>query len=203
MNDVAKFNDRAATYESDWLGRNFHALVQRTTLDIAARVQANPAAILDVGCGTGFLLRLAAERFPTATRAGVDAAERMIEVAAPADPTARLILAPAERLPFDDGQFDLVVSTNSFHHWPNQPAGIAEIGRVLAPGGALVLVDPFAVGLLRPWSTLIGKNARMRTKADVEAMLAAAGLRRTGWEAVIGIGPIPMIHAVTASSSVR
>jgi SAM-dependent methyltransferase len=200
VNEVTKFNQRATSYENDWLGRNFHALVQRTTLDIAARVQPDPAAILDVGCGTGSLLRLAAERFPTVTRTGVDAAERMIAVATSADPTARLIQAPAERLPFDDDQFDLVVSTNSFHHWPDQAVGIAEIGRVLAPGGALVLVDPFAVGLLRPWSTLIGKADRMRTKADVEAMLNAAGLRRIGWEGVIGAGPIPMIHAVTASS---
>ena len=196
--DVRGFNERAAHYEGDWLGRSFHLPVQRTTLDIAARATPNPARILDVGCGTGALLRLAADRFPDATRTGVDPAERMIDVAAKADPTARLIVAAAGRLPFEDDEFDLVVSTNSFHNWPDQPAGIAEIGRVLAPDGVLVLVDPFAIGALRLWAVLIGKQRRMRTKTDVEAMLGAAGLRSPRWGEIIGLGPIPMIHAVTA-----
>lgn len=193
--DVRKFNERAAHYETDWLGRTFHQQVQRLTIDLASRIAADPSAILDVGCGTGSLLRLAAERFPGATRTGVDPAERMIAVATEADSAARLIVAPAEDLPFDEDEFDLVVSTNSFHNWPDQRAGIAEIGRVLRPGGTLVLVDPFAIGVLRPWAALIGKRDRMRTKPDVEAMLDAAGLRAPSWEPVVGF-----VHAVTASS---
>jgi SAM-dependent methyltransferase len=193
--DVGEFNARAARYETDWLGRNFHGPVQRTTLDIAAGLAPNPTAILDVGCGTGALLRMAAQRFPAATRTGIDPAERMIEVATEADSTARLHVAPAERLPFDDGAFDLVLSTNSFHNWSDQAVGIAEIGRVLADGGTLVLVDPFALGALRAWAALVGKRRRMRTRRDVEAMLAVAGLRSIGWQAVA-----PMVHAVTASS---
>ncbi|HEY4455795.1 MAG TPA: methyltransferase domain-containing protein [Pseudonocardiaceae bacterium] len=193
--DVRKFNERAAHYENDWLGRTFHQQVQRLTLDLAARIAPNPSAILDVGCGTGSLLRQAAERFPYATRTGVDPAERMIAVATEADPSARLIVAPAERLPFNDNEFDLVVSTNSFHNWPDHRAGITEIGRVLRPGGTLVLVDPFAIGLLRPWAALIGKRNRMRTKPDVEAMLAESGLRDPQWQPITGF-----VHAVTASS---
>ncbi len=193
--DVREFNARAARYETDWLGRNFHRPVQLTTLDIAAGLAPSPTAILDVGCGTGALLRMAAQRFPAATRTGIDPAERMIEGATQADPTARLHVAAAERLPFDDGAFDLVLSTNSFHNWSDQSAGIAEIGRVLAEDGALVLVDPFALGALRAWAALVGKRRRMRTRRDVEAMLAVAGLRSIGWQAVA-----PMVHAVTASS---
>lgn len=194
--DVRQFNERAAHYETDWLGRTFHLPVQRATLDIAARLMPDPRAILDVGCGTGALLRMAADRFPYATRTGIDPAERMIEVAATADPAARFVVAAAERLPFDDDAFDLVVSTNSFHNWPDQPAGIAEIGRVLAAGGALVLVDPFAIGALRAWAMCTGKQRRIRTRAHVEAMLGAAGLRPVGWQAVM-----PAIHAATVSSS--
>jgi ubiquinone/menaquinone biosynthesis C-methylase UbiE len=200
--DVHKFNERAARYENDWLGRNFHQQVQRITLDLASRIAArridtDPSAILDVGCGTGALLRQAADRFPDASRTGIDAADRMIAVASEADPSARFTVAAAERLPFDANEFDLVLSTNSFHNWPDQRAGIAEIGRVLRPGGALVLVDPFAIGLLRPWAALIGKRNRMRAKPDVEAMLADAGLRDPRWEPIMGIA----IHAVTASSA--
>lgn len=193
--DVRKFNERAAHYETDWLGRTFHQQVQRSTLDLAARITAAPGAILDVGCGTGALLRLAAERFPGATRTGIDPAERMIAVATEADPDARLIVAPAERLPFDEHEFDLVLSTNSFHNWPDQRAGIAEIGRVLRPGGVLVLVDPFAIGPLRAWAALIGKRNRMRTRPDVDALLAGAGLRDPRWAPVVRF-----VHAVSARS---
>ncbi|HEX4225212.1 MAG TPA: class I SAM-dependent methyltransferase [Pseudonocardiaceae bacterium] len=192
--DVRQFNQRAARYETDWLGRHFHLPVQRATLAIAARLAANPTAILDVGCGTGALLRLAAERFPGATRTGIDPAEQMIAVATQADPTALFQVAPAENLPFDDDRFDLVLSTNSFHNWSDQATGIAEIGRVLAPGGVLVLVDPFAVGWLRPWAALIGKRRRMRTRTEVEAMLDAAGLSDSSWAELA-----PVIHAVTSS----
>jgi SAM-dependent methyltransferase len=194
--DVRRFNERAAHYETDWLGRTFHQQVQRRTLDLASGIAADPGAILDVGCGTGALLRLAARRFPGATRTGIDPADRMIAVATDADPDARLIVAAAERLPFDDDEFDLVISTNSFHNWPDQRAGVAEIGRVLRPGGTLVLADPFAIGVLRPWAALIGKRDRMRTRPDVDAMLAAAGLRAPRWAPITGF-----VHAVTASAS--
>ena len=194
--DVRKFNERAAHYETDWLGRTFHQQVQRLTIDLAARLPADPSAILDVGCGTGALLRLAAQRFPAATRTGIDPAERMIAVATAADPDARLLAAAAEQLPFGDNEFDLVVSTNSFHNWPDQHTGIAEIGRVLRPGGRLVLVDPFAIGPLRPWAALIGKRKRMRTRSEVEAMLADAGLGAPRWAPIVGF-----VQAVTASSA--
>ncbi len=199
--DVRKFNERAARYDGDWIGANVHRPVQQATLDIGARLVAAPVALLDVGCGTGSLLRMAAERFPAAICTGVDPAARMVEVASAAtvaQPRLTFACAPAERLPFADNEFDLVVSTDSFHNWTDQAAGIAQIGRVLRPGGRLVLVDPFAVGWLAPWAGLVGKRDRMRTKREVEALLTAAGLRRTGWEEVLGVGPVPFIHAVTA-----
>ncbi|HEX3778734.1 MAG TPA: class I SAM-dependent methyltransferase [Pseudonocardiaceae bacterium] len=204
--DVRKFDERAGRYERDWLGTNFHRPVQLATLAIGARLVAAPVAVLDVGCGTGSLLRMAAERFPDAACTGVDPAARMIAVAertareAPAGQLRRMGFrcAPAEALPFADREFDLVVSTDSFHNWTDQATGIAEIGRVLVPGGHLVLVDPFAVGWLRAWAGLVGKRDRMRTEPAVRAMLDATGLRCTGWEKILAVGPITMIHAVTA-----
>jgi len=53
----------------------------------------------------------------------------------------------AERLPFPDGVFDLVVSTTSFDHRSDQRAGVLECARMLRPGGRLVLVDQFSAWL--------------------------------------------------------
>jgi SAM-dependent methyltransferase len=54
-----------------------------------------------------------------------------------------------------------MLSTHSFHHWHDQSAGIAEVGRVLASDGHVLLADPFAIGWLRPYASLIGKRASM------------------------------------------
>lgn len=199
--DVDRFNARAERYDQSLVGRRFHRPIQQAVLQIAAHLTPEPRAILDVGCGTGSVLRLAAARFPAARLCGVDPAEQMLAVAKATlagRPRVQLVCAAAERLPFDDAAFDLVVSSNSFHHWADQARGIAEIGRVLAPSGCLVMTDPFAVGWLRPWAVLTRRRERMRSRSEVEAMLRAAGLESPAWEAVFGLGPITTFFAVTA-----
>ena len=109
-----------------------------------------------MGCGTGFLLRLLADRLPEAERLlGIDAAAGMIAVAKSKanDPRLSFSEGVAEKLPYPDESFDLVVSSTSFDHWEVQGAGLSECGRVLAPGGHLVLTDLFSP-LLVP--TLLG-----------------------------------------------
>jgi SAM-dependent methyltransferase len=67
----------------------------------------------------------------------------------------------AEHLPSGADRYDVMLSTHSFHHWHDQSAGIAEVGRVLASDGHVLLADPFAIGWLRPYASLIGKRASM------------------------------------------
>lgn len=101
-----------------------------------------PRRVLDVGCGTGYVLRQLAARLPRASAfLGVDAAPKMIDVARSASSDQRLnfVQGTAERLPADDSAYDLVISTTSFDHWTDQAAGIRECARALAPGGTLVL----------------------------------------------------------------
>ena len=136
--DVGRFGRWASTYDEHWLQPRFFEPVQEATLDRAALLAPNPRRVLDVGCGTGALMRKAAKRFPRVDLSGVDPAPGMVEAAGRAwrgDREARFVQAAAEHLPFEDGEFDLVTSTLSFHHWQGQQAGLNEIGRVLAPGG--------------------------------------------------------------------
>ena len=200
--DVDSFDRRAASYERDWRAE-FHRLVVAGAAEVALATLAHPADVLDVGCGTGALLRTLAERLPEArTMAGVDPAPSMVERAAAglsADPRARLTVAAAEALPFDRAGFDLVVSTVSFDHWADQPAGLAEVARVLRPTGRFVLVDLFATGLLRPLAALGRRRARMRTRPELEALFTAAGLHPEDWHRVYSLGPLPLVQAVTAA----
>ncbi|HEY4025658.1 MAG TPA: class I SAM-dependent methyltransferase [Candidatus Dormibacteraeota bacterium] len=198
---IEPYDARAARYDHSVLGHAYHRPVQEATLQVAAALIPEPRTILDVGCGTGSLLRMLAARFPRARLFGADPAERMIAVAIASmagNPRVRLVRAPAERLPFPDAVFDLVVSTDSFHHWANQPAGVRDISRVLAPGGGLVLADPFAVGWLRPLAVLAGRRDRIRTPLEVGGMLHRAGLEVLDCEPILCVARIKIVHAVTS-----
>ena len=99
----------------------------------------------------------------------------MIEAAATAadDPRLQFFVGTAERLPFPDRSFDLVVTTTSFDHWSDQQAGLRECARVHAPGGLLVLVDVFSVWLI---PTLVGaRHGKARTRRRAATLLSAAG----------------------------
>jgi ubiquinone/menaquinone biosynthesis C-methylase UbiE len=192
--DVAAFDARAGGYERGWLGR-LHQQIADRTADLAVSAAPAPQRILDVGCGTGYLLRQLADRCPDATElTGVDPAPAMIAAAraAAADDRLRWREGTAEELPFPDGAFDLAVSTTSFDHWADQSAGLRECARVLAPGGWLVLTDLFS-SLLLP--TLVGgRRRKARTRRRADRLLAAAGFRTDQWHAVEGV----IIRAVTA-----
>jgi ubiquinone/menaquinone biosynthesis C-methylase UbiE len=193
--DVAAFGERAQGYDEGWRGRMHHQIADRTA-DLALTCLPAPSRILDVGCGTGYLLGRLAARLPQAeVFAGIDAAPAMITVArAAAADRLRFVVGTAERLPWPAESFDLVVSTTSFDHWADQRAGLAECARVLAPGGCLVLADLFSV-LLVP-TLLGGRRGKARTKRRATRLVAAAGLHSPRWHRLYTL----IIQAMTATN---
>jgi ubiquinone/menaquinone biosynthesis C-methylase UbiE len=136
-------------YDHGWLGRLHHAIVART-VEVVVSAQPHPRRILEVGCGTGYLLRSLASRCPGAVElAGLDPAAPMIDAAraSAADPRIAFAVGFAEQLPYTDYRFDVVVSTTSFDHWADQRAGVAECARTLAADGRLIVADLFS-----PWA---------------------------------------------------
>jgi len=193
--DVAAFGERAQRYDGDWRGRLHHQIADRTA-DLALACVPAPAQILDVGCGTGYLLgRLAGRVAQARVLTGIDAAPAMIQVATSAATDARLrfVVGTAEQLPWPGQTFDLVVSTTSFDHWADQRAGLAQCARVLAPGGCLVLADLFSLLLL---PTLVaGRRGKARTKRRATQLLTAVGLHAPRWHRLDTV----IIQAVTAT----
>jgi len=193
--DVAAFGERAHGYDEGWRGRMHHQIADRTA-DLALACVPAPGWVLDVGCGTGYLLGRLAARAPQAgVLAGIDAAPAMIAVAraAAADDRLRFVVGTAGQLPWPPAAFDLVVSTTSFDHWADQRAGLAECARVLAPGGVLVLADLFSA-LLLPTLTA-GRRGKARTRRRAADLLTAAGLHAPRWHRLYAV----IIQAVTAT----
>ncbi|MET0323906.1 MAG: class I SAM-dependent methyltransferase, partial [Ilumatobacteraceae bacterium] len=89
--------------------------------------------LLDVACGAGLAIELAAAR--GATCAGIDASARLVAVAADRDPDADVRVGDMHALPWDDGSFDVVTSFRGI--WGTTPDAVAEVHRVLAPGGRI------------------------------------------------------------------
>lgn len=159
-----------------------HRDIAARTADLAVTTWASPRHVLDVGCGTGLLLRMLAARLPDAESfVGIDAAPGMIRTAKSMADDSRLRFSGgvAENLPYPDESFDLVVSTTSFDHWQDQNAGLGECARVLASSGQLILTDLFSP-LFIP-SLLVGRRDRARTKHRAETLLRAAGFRTSEW----------------------
>ena len=103
--------------------------------------------VVDVGCGPGRFLREAAERGATAV--GVDPSAQMRRLAARRTPArlrdaVRVVDGTAERLPLEDGAATVAWAVASYHHWADPEAGLAELHRVLRPGGRLLIAERLA-----------------------------------------------------------
>jgi ubiquinone/menaquinone biosynthesis C-methylase UbiE len=179
--DILAFEERASEYDDGWLAKLHHEIADRT-VELAVQSGPSPRRVLDIGSGTGYLLGRLAKRLPDAAAlVGVDPAQQMVAVAKAraTDPRVCMLRGIAERLPFADGVFDLVVSTTSFDHWHDQQAGLRECARVLVTGGRLVLTDQFS-NLLLP-TLLAGRRHKARTQQRASALMAAAGFRSLEW----------------------
>src|SRR3954471_20220970 len=132
--------------------------------------------VLDLACGTGNAARAAAAAGAPVT--GLDSAPRLVEVARERVPDAEFVVGDALELPFDDGAFDVVVSVFGVIFVPDPARAIAEIVRVLAPGGR---------ALLSVW----------RPEGPIHRMVGVLG--RGGAAAAGGPGPPPGARAGRAS----
>jgi SAM-dependent methyltransferase len=187
------FDRRAGTYDAlrpqdaAWWQR-FDALVELG--DLRGR------RVLDVGCGTGALATALAEQ-AYAKVWGVDASEAMLEVARERVPRGvGLKAGRAEDLPFRAGWFERAVLALVIH-LVDRPRTLAELGRVLVPGGRVAIAtfapEHFDVYWLNPWfpAIAVADRARFPTPEQLEAELGDAGFGgfgsvRLSWAGEIG-----------------
>jgi len=162
----------------------YEAAIERVGIEPGARV-------LDIGCGSGVFLRLAADR--GARVHGVDASEALLEIARARVPEADLRLADMQSLPYDDDAFDLVTGFNAFFFAQDMVAALRGAGRVARPGAAVVIqvfgrperCDLEAMkAVVRPFMPAPPAGAppalALWRPGVLEALVVAAGLRVRG-----------------------
>jgi SAM-dependent methyltransferase len=137
------------------------------------------AAILDVGCGRGQLVRRLREF--GARSCGIDPNPEAIADAKASDPDLDVRVGVAEELPFQTGAFRAVTFINALHHVPvaRQVHALEEARRVLAPAGRLIVLEPLASGSFFSALRLIEDETEVRVAAaDALRSIQAAGLFR-------------------------
>ena len=153
--------------------------------------------VLDIGCGAG---RHAFEAYRRGARvvaadldvtelrpvSGMFAAMRAEGEAAPPAAAATALSADATRLPFGSESFDAIIAAEILEHVPDDAAAMAEIARVLRPGGTVAITVPAWLpervcwALSREYHEVPGGHVRIFTRAELTAQLTAAELTPTG-----------------------
>ncbi|WP_240505271.1 class I SAM-dependent methyltransferase [Nocardia mangyaensis] len=161
-----------------FLGRH-----RRLLTELAAISRAAPGErALDIGCGPGKLVRaLGAAVGGSGVAVGVDPSETAITDNRRRDRAAnhRYERGPAQELPFADAEFDVVTCTFVMHHVPEQhrDAALAEMWRVLRPGGRVLLADAAPA----PWMRRVFARRSGDPFAEVDIRRYAEQLRAVGF----------------------
>lgn len=108
---------------------------------------AHGRRVLEIGCGRGAFARHVASLGPSLLVA-CDYSEVAVRMAADLSQEPDYAVADIQRLPFAEDSFDLVISCETIEHVPNPSTAVAELSRVLRPGGTLLLTTPNYLGIM-------------------------------------------------------
>lgn len=138
--------------------------------------------MLDVGCGGGFTIRRLLKRSKDAKVYGIDISEESVAKAKKVnaevlDKRAFITQGSAEKLPYEDGKFDLVTAVETVYFWPNLPNCLQEVRRVLKSGGKFaILVE--VVDSDSKWTNVV-EGMTAYSPEDLKKLLDEAGLTQT------------------------
>ncbi len=176
-----KWDRWSRTFDNKW-GAPFRYLQKRIVSLAELKSGGN---FLDLGCGTGFAVHYAAELLKgQGNFVGIDISEGMIAKArenAAGIENIRFYRASSEELPLENDYFDAIICTNSFHHYLNPGKALAEVFRVLKPGGRIFILDGTTDDLITRWIDSLARKAekahvKQYSTAEYRQMFSDAGL---------------------------
>lgn len=166
--------------------------------------KAHPSAvsILDVACGGGYFLREMARCYPESTSfQGIDLSREALKIAQQEFPQATYALSVAENMPFEAKAFDVVTCLGSLEHFINIGQALAEVRRLLKPGGIFLAMVPNIMWYQDILSVLFTKCRKSRNQThelfashgewkemleqngfDVIRSLKYNGIAKAGWK---------------------
>jgi malonyl-CoA O-methyltransferase len=136
----AHFNEAAR--DEEHFPSTIDPRIQHVQVILNELVGLNPNRVADVGCGKGRFARIVKERYPTASVVAVDLAEAML-LHAPTD--LQRVAASMTELPLADASVDAAYATESLEHAQDIELAVAELVRIVRPGGKIVIIDKNAV----------------------------------------------------------
>ncbi len=189
---IKEFTKAAKIYDSGHAG--IYEMCKDDYPPVLAELEKEPFTdILDCGCGTGPMIELIHSKYPDKHYTGLDLTPEMISKAqAKKLPNTEFIVGDCEKPPFEPESFDVIICTNSFHHYPNPQDFFDSVYRVLRKGGRLILRDytssDFMVWLMNhvemPLAHLVGHgDVRVYKKSEYMEMITKAGLTPVTLEA--------------------
>ena len=166
-----------------------------------------PARVLDVGCGTGQLASRLSRSLPEALVTGCDLSRGMLRQALARGGAFAWVQGDAEQLPFADGCFDAVVSTEAFHWFPDPEQALGAFHRVLASRGRLLIafVNPPFDALSRASQAVsrwLGEPLLWPTPGALRRQVEAAGFEVTLQRRIFRL-PAPLLFPPVLTEAVR
>lgn len=136
-----EFTKVAEKYE--WNSAGVYKLCRSDYPDILAEIEKEHFSdLLDAWCGPATIIQLLSEKFPNKHYVGIDLTPKMIEVAKNKKiKNAEFIVWDCENLPFDENSFDIIICSQSLHHYPNPQDFFNSVKNTLRPWGKMVLRD--------------------------------------------------------------
>lgn len=169
--DPKEFAIQYEIEETHWWFKARRRLVRRFAEQVRAEL-GRPLRILDVACATAMSFRFLND---LGTIRGLDISTETIHFAKQRG-IDRIVRGDAQKMPFQAGSFDLVLALDAFEHFPDDVASMAEVERVLAPGGALICTVPAFMALWSPHDDAF-HHLRRYTRPELRAKLSGRKLR--------------------------
>lgn len=149
-NTAHQFNKWAQTYDLNIFSYYFFYWLNKAILKLLKPKIGS--SLLDVGCGSGILLRHIIDTDATMMLNGIDISDEMLKKAKLkfiGNSHIKLYLGSVSKLPFKTNTFDYVTCVQSFHHHPDSLQSMKEMYRVLKPNGKLLINDTSLDGPIR------------------------------------------------------